>query len=65
MGRIPTWPTWATTPPAMTSSCTTGTSPYFDGIVILGRLEGDLAALADLEGDIDVQVASLSQYHDN
>ena len=33
-----------------------GDQSYFDGIVILGRLEGDLAALADLEGDIDVQV---------
>jgi hypothetical protein len=40
-----------------------GDQSYFDGIVILGRLEGDLAALADLEGDIDVRVASLT--HDN
>ena len=37
-----------------------GDQSYFDGIVILGRLEGDLAALADLEGDIDVQVHLLS-----
>jgi hypothetical protein len=33
-----------------------GDQSYFDGIVILGRLEGDLPALADLEGDIDGQV---------
>jgi hypothetical protein len=33
---------------------------YFDGIVLLGRLEGDLAALAELEGDIDVQVVRLN-----
>jgi hypothetical protein len=38
-----------------------GDQPYFDGIVILGRLEGDVAALADLEGDIDVQVSSLDR----
>jgi hypothetical protein len=37
-----------------------GDQSYFDGIVILGRLQGDLAALADLEGDIDVQVGSLN-----
>lgn len=36
-----------------------GDQSYFDGIVILGRLEGDLAALADLKGDIDVRVAPL------
>jgi hypothetical protein len=36
-----------------------GDQSYFDGIVILGRLEGDLVALADLEGDIDVQVGPL------
>jgi hypothetical protein len=36
-----------------------GDQSYFDGIVILGRLEGDLAALAALEGDIDVQVGPL------
>jgi hypothetical protein len=41
-----------------------GDQSYFDGIVILGHLEGDLAALADLEGDIDVQVHPLS-HHDN
>jgi hypothetical protein len=40
-----------------------GDQAYFDGIVILGRLEGDLAALADLEGDIDVQVGPLG--HDD
>ena len=40
-----------------------GDQSYFDGIVILGRLEGDLDALADLEGDIDVQVAAL--HHDD
>lgn len=38
-----------------------GDQSYFDGIVILGRLEGDLAALADLDGDIDVQVAPLDR----
>jgi hypothetical protein len=37
-----------------------GDQSYFDGIVILGRLEGDLAALADLESDIDVQVGRLN-----
>jgi hypothetical protein len=36
-----------------------GDQSHYSGIVILGRLEGDLAALADLEGDIDVQVDSL------
>jgi hypothetical protein len=41
-----------------------GDQSYFDGIVILGRLEGDVAALADLEGDIDVQVSSLD-HNDN
>ena len=38
-----------------------GDQTYFDGVVILGRLEGDLAALADLEGDIDVQVSHLNR----
>ena len=41
-----------------------GDQSYFDGIVILGRLDGDLAALADLEGDIDVQVGPLN-HNDN
>jgi hypothetical protein len=37
-----------------------GDQSYFDGIVILGRLDGDLSALADLDGDIDVQVSRLT-----
>jgi hypothetical protein len=41
-----------------------GDQSYFDGIVILGRLEGDLAALANLQGDTDVQVGRLS-HNDN
>jgi hypothetical protein len=41
-----------------------GDQTYFDGIVILGRLEGDLRALADLEGDIDVQVSRLNHNDD-
>jgi hypothetical protein len=40
-----------------------GDQSYFDGIVILGHLEGELAALADLEDDIDVQVSPLD--HDD
>ncbi len=42
-----------------------GDQSYFDGIVILGRLEGDLGALANLEGDIDVQVGPLSHNNNN
>jgi hypothetical protein len=44
-----------------------GDQSYFDGIVILGRLKGgvaDLADLADLEGDIDVQVGLLAHNDD-
>lgn len=37
-----------------------GDQSYFDGIVILGRLDGDLPALADLDGDIDVQISRLT-----
>ena len=36
-----------------------GDQSYFDGIVVLGRLEGDLSALSDLGGDVDVQVDRL------
>jgi hypothetical protein len=41
-----------------------GDQSYFDGIVILGRLKGDVADLADLEGDIDVQVGLLAHNDD-
>lgn len=36
-----------------------GDQSYFDGIVVLGRLEGDLSALSDLDGDLDVEVTRL------
>ena len=37
-----------------------GDQSYFDGIVVLGRLEGDLTALAHLDGDVDVQITRLT-----
>ena len=36
-----------------------GDQSYFDGIVILGLIEGDLDTLAQLDGDIDVQIRRL------
>lgn len=36
-----------------------GDQSYYDGIVVLGRLEGDLDALAALVGDLDVVVRPL------
>jgi hypothetical protein len=37
-----------------------GDQSYYDGIVILGRLEGDVAALAQIDGRLDVQVRRLA-----
>ena len=37
-----------------------GDQSYYDGIVILGRLEGDVGALAEMDDDLDVQVRRLS-----
>ncbi|MET0928991.1 MAG: cyclophilin-like fold protein [Aeromicrobium sp.] len=42
-----------------------GDQSYFDGIVILGHLEGDLPALADLDGDLDVQISRLTNNNDD
>lgn len=33
-----------------------GNQSYHPGIVILGRLQGDIGALAEMDGDLNVQV---------
>ncbi|WP_162260823.1 cyclophilin-like fold protein [Nocardioides sp. Soil805] len=37
-----------------------GDQSYFDGIVVLGRLDGDVGALAGLTGDVVVEVRRLT-----
>lgn len=37
-----------------------GDQSYYDGIVILGRLQGDVGALPEMDDDLDVHVRRLA-----